>query len=102
MLEVLLRVFSFRGSARVRAVCVSVLAWCARCPKSRDYLFAGRYDDRTLAPINTAMKDYARLLDIEHDDWVVDPNSPQYSRETGICLSDGGSQSGIYGLHLGR
>ena len=92
----LIRIFSFRGSSRVRAVAVSLMAWCARCPTARDYLFAGRYDDATLKPINTAMKDYARLLDISDDDWVVDPSSPKYHEETGICLSDAGLQCGVF------
>ena len=96
-LEVLLRIFSFRSAVRVRAVAISLLAWCARCPKTRDMLFSGRYDERILSPINTAMKDYARLLQIPDDLWVVDPDSEAYTAETGICLSDGGLHSGKVG-----
>ena len=103
-LEVLLRVFSFRASARVRAVCVSLMAWCARRtgPRRGSRACAGRYDERTLKPINTAMKDYARILEIADDEWVVDPADPRYARETGICLSDGGMHAGVYGKHVSR
>merc|ERR1712167_363016 len=83
MMEVLLRIFSFRGSARVRAICVSLLAWMARSEKARDYLFHGRYDENVLKPINTAMKDYCRLLGMEEDEWVLDANAPIFEAETG-------------------
>ncbi|MEC7291860.1 MAG: CBS domain-containing protein, partial [Pseudomonadota bacterium] len=83
--------YSFRGNPKVRAQSVSLLAWCGRCPKTRQDLFVGRYDERSIAPINTAMKDYARLLDMNDDDeWIVPPDAPEYAQETGICLSDGG------------
>ena len=72
------------------------------CRRAREYLFVGRYDERILAPINTAMKDYARLLEIDDDDWVVDPSDARYGRETGFCLSDGGLHSGVYGKHVSR
>ena len=102
MMEVLLRIFSFRGSARVRAICVSLLAWMARSEKARDYLFHGRYDENVLKPINTAMKDYCRLLGMEEDEWVLDANAPIFEAETGLCLGDGGFQSGIFGGLAGR
>ena len=77
-LDVLLRIFSFRKSAKVRA-----------------HLFAGRYDERALQPVNTAIKDYARLLEMEDDEWVVEPDAPEYKKETGICLSDAGMHAGV-------
>jgi hypothetical protein len=80
----------------VRAATISLLAWCTRCPKTRSMLFSGRYDDRTIQPINNAAKDYARFLEsakvdglITMDEWRVAPESPDYEEETGICLSDG-------------
>ena len=89
-MDVLVRVFSFRASAKVRMCAVSVLAWCARCPKTKSFLFDGRYDERTLKPVNNAIKDYARHLGL--DEWFVDESSAEYSEETGICLGDGSSR----------
>ena len=90
LLDVLVRVFSFRASARVRQVASSTLAWCARCPKAKSFLFDKRYDERTLKPVNNCMKDYARHLNIT--DWVLPMDAPDYAQETGICLGDGTSR----------
>ena len=97
--QVILRIFSFRASARVRATVVSLMAWSARCPRTQSYVF-GRYDEQTLKPIKTAAKDYCRLCGLEC--WEVGMNAPEYWEETGICLSDGGLQSGIFGAKQGR
>ena len=66
------------------------LAWCSRCPKAKSFLFDGRYDERTLKPVNNAIKDYARHLNIT--EWVIPQDAPEYTEETGICLGDGTSR----------
>ena len=102
-LDVLLRIFSFRTNAKVRAVAVSLLAWCTRCPRTSRMLFEGRYDERTLKPVHTAAKDYARILEIADDEWLIDPDDTRrYSAETGIALSDGGMHAGVYGMHSSK
>ena len=92
-MDVVIRIFSFRASGRVRAAAVSLMAWAARCPKTQAFLFT-RYDEGTLKPVKSAMKDYARLLHIQS--WDVDINSEDYYLETGIVLGDGGVQSGVF------
>ena len=101
-IDVIVRLFSFRSSPRVRAYTTSVIAWCARCPRARAHLFDGRYDGATMKPVHTALKDYARLLHIPEDQWTVDPRDPRYQAETGIVLSDAGLHAGIFGVHLTR
>lgn len=93
-MEVVVRIFSFRGSLRVRGTVVSVMAWASRCPKTRRYLF-DRYDETNLKPIQTAAKDYARLCGI--DPWVVEAQD-DYEGETAVCLSDGGIQAGVFNV----
>ena len=90
LLDVLVRIYSFRASAKVRMCASATLAWCSRCPKAKSFLFDGRYDERTLKPVNNAIKDYARHLNIT--EWVIPQDAPEYTEETGICLGDGTSR----------
>jgi len=92
--DVLIRIFSFRASPKSRCAATSLMAWGARCPRNKSFMFDMRYDDNTLQPVYTAQKDYMRLIGI--DTWLVSPESPEYTEETGICLSDGGEQAGIF------
>jgi len=103
VMELGIRIFSFRTSARVRAVMVSLFAWAARDPSTRQYLFE-RYDEATLRPIRTAIKDYARHCKI--DTWEVGLDHEDYAKETGLVLSDGGSlhifNPGVHGSKAHR
>ena len=103
VMELGVRIFSFRASARVRAVMVSLFAWAARDPRTRQYLFE-RYDEATLRPIRTAIKDYARHCKI--DTWEVGLDHEDYAKETGLVLSDGGSlhifNPGVHGSKVLR
>ena len=50
-----------------------------------------------LKPIKTAARDYGRHCDIDHW-WIANSElaSDAYTQETGIVLSDGGRQTGVY------
>ena len=93
-MEVTIRLFSFRDSARVRAVVVSLMAWASRDPRTRQYLF-DRYDEANLRPVRSAIDDYTRHCDIQ--EWELGMDHEDYARETGLVLSDGGNLHNFIG-----